>query len=52
MKLDFRHLPDGYVVQPHDVIAELDRIEHQFKPLEIVARAVAIFDDALQAAAT
>ena len=36
VKLDFRHLPDGYVVQPTDVEAELDRIGHQLKPLEIV----------------
>ena len=36
VKLDFRHLPDGYVVQPHDVTAELERIDHVLKPLEIV----------------
>jgi kynurenine formamidase len=36
VKLDFRHLPDGYVVQPKDVEAELRRIEHTLKPLEIV----------------
>ena len=36
VKLDFRHLPDGYVVQPADVEAELDRIGHPLKPLEIV----------------
>ena len=36
VRLDFRHLPDGYVVQPKDVEAELKRIGHTLKPLEIV----------------
>jgi kynurenine formamidase len=36
IKLDFRHLPDGYVVTADDVAAELDRIAHVLKPLEIV----------------
>lgn len=36
VKLDFRRLPDGYVVQPEDVEAELKRIGHELKPLEIV----------------
>lgn len=36
VKLDFRTLPDGYVVQPQDVEAELKRIGHTLKPLEIV----------------
>jgi kynurenine formamidase len=36
VKLDFRALPDGYVVQPKDVRAELDRIGHALQPLEIV----------------
>ena len=36
VKLDFRHLDDGYVVQPEDVEAELDRIGHALQPLEIV----------------
>ena len=36
VKLDFRHLPDGYVVQPAEVEAELSRIGHALKPLEIV----------------
>src|SRR6478736_889560 len=36
VKLDFRNLPDGYVVQPRDVEAELKRIGHELKPLEIV----------------
>jgi kynurenine formamidase len=36
VKLDFRHLPDGYVVQAKDVEAELKRIGHTLKPLEIV----------------
>jgi kynurenine formamidase len=35
VKLDFRHFPDGYVVQPEDVETELDRIGHELKPLEI-----------------
>ncbi len=36
VKLDFRALPDGYVVTPEDVEAELKRIGHELKPLEIV----------------
>lgn len=36
VKLDFRHFPDGYVVTKEDVMAELQRIHHQLKPLEIV----------------
>ncbi len=36
VKLDFRHLPDGHVVQPAEVQAELARIGHKLKPLEIV----------------
>ena len=36
LKLDFRHLPDGYVVTPADVEAELARIGHTLRPLEIV----------------
>lgn len=36
VKLDFRHFPDGYVVQPGDVEAELARIGHRLSPLEIV----------------
>src|SRR5205814_2225412 len=36
VKLDFRHFPDGYVVTAEDVAAELDRIGHVLKPLEIV----------------
>lgn len=36
VKLDFRHLPDGYVVTKNDVIAELDRIHYTLKPLDIV----------------
>ena len=34
VKLDFRHLPDGYLVQPADIQAELDRIGHVLEPLE------------------
>ena len=33
---DFRHLPDGYVATQADVEAELDRIAHTLRPLEIV----------------
>ena len=36
VKLDFRHLADGYVVTASDVEAELKRIGHELKPLEIV----------------
>jgi kynurenine formamidase len=36
VKLDFRHLPDGYVVTAADVERELDRIGHSLQPLEIV----------------
>jgi kynurenine formamidase len=36
VKLDFRRLPDGHVVQPAEVEAELRRIGHEIKPLEIV----------------
>jgi kynurenine formamidase len=36
VKLDFRHFPDGYVVTAADVEAELKRIKHTLKPLEIV----------------
>jgi kynurenine formamidase len=36
VKLDFRALPDGYVVTPDDVARELARIGHTLKPLDIV----------------
>jgi kynurenine formamidase len=36
VKLDFRHFPDGYVATPADVQAELARIGHTLRPLEIV----------------
>ena len=36
MKLDFRRFPDGYVATAKDVEAELARIGHELKPLEIV----------------
>jgi kynurenine formamidase len=36
VKLDFRHFEDGYVATPGDVEAELRRIGHQLRPLEIV----------------
>lgn len=36
VKLDFRHFPDGYVVQPKDMEAELARIGHRLQPLDIV----------------
>src|SRR3981189_1464686 len=35
VKLDFRHLPDGYVATPGDVEAELKRIGHELRPLEL-----------------
>lgn len=36
VKLDFRHFPDGYVATAADVAAELKRIGHTLRPLEIV----------------
>ncbi len=36
VKLDFRHLPDGHVVSAAEVEAELARIGHVLKSLEIV----------------
>jgi kynurenine formamidase len=36
VKLDFRHFPAGYVATVADVEAELARIGHTLKPLEIV----------------
>jgi len=36
VKLDFRHLPDGHVVSPAEIDAELARIGHALSPLEIV----------------
>ncbi|MCC6469679.1 MAG: cyclase family protein [Alphaproteobacteria bacterium] len=36
VKLDFRARPDGYVVTAQDVEAELKRIGHELKPLDIV----------------
>ena len=36
IKLDFRHLPDGYVASARDVEAELERIGHRLAPLDIV----------------
>lgn len=36
VKLDFRHFDHGYVATPADVQAELRRIGHTLKPLEIV----------------
>ena len=36
VKLDFRHFPDGYVATAADVEAELKRIGHELKPLDIV----------------
>jgi kynurenine formamidase len=48
VKLDFRHFPDGYVATAADVEAELQRIGHELKPLEIVlvnTRAGALYGD-------
>lgn len=36
VKLDFRHLPDGHVVGASEVEAELARIGHELRPLDIV----------------
>jgi kynurenine formamidase len=36
VKLDFRHLEDGYVASRGDVEAELKRIGHDLQPLDIV----------------
>lgn len=36
IKLDFRHFADGYVVTARDVEAELARIGHALRPLDIV----------------
>lgn len=36
VKLDFRHLPDGYVAEAADVEAELARIGHELQPMDIV----------------
>lgn len=36
VKLDFRHLPDGYVAQPSDIDAELARSGAKIEPLTIV----------------
>jgi kynurenine formamidase len=36
VKLDFRPFPDGYVATARDVEAELERIRHVLRPLEIV----------------
>ena len=36
VKLDFRHFDDGYVVAVDDVAAELERIGHELRPLDIV----------------
>jgi kynurenine formamidase len=36
VKLDFRHFEDGYVVTVDDIKRELERINYQLKPLDIV----------------
>jgi kynurenine formamidase len=36
VKLDFRGFPDGHVISAAEVAAELDRIGHELKPLDIV----------------
>lgn len=36
VKLDFRHLPDGYVATGADMARELERIGHELQPLDIV----------------
>jgi len=36
VKLDFRHMEDGYVCTPGDIEAELKRIGHEIQPFDIV----------------
>ncbi|MDB5511008.1 MAG: cyclase [Enterovirga sp.] len=36
VKLDFRHLPDGHLVTPAEIDAELARVGHTLSPFEIV----------------
>jgi kynurenine formamidase len=36
VKLDFRHLPDGHIVMPDEIDAELARIGYTLKPFDIV----------------
>lgn len=36
VKLDFRDRPDGHVVEPEEIAAELERIGHELRPLDIV----------------
>ncbi|GAA3564807.1 cyclase family protein [Amycolatopsis ultiminotia] len=36
VKLDFRHFEDGYLATAADVAAELERIGHELRPLDIV----------------
>jgi len=36
VKLDLRHLPNGHLVTPDDIDAELDRIGYVLQPLDIV----------------
>ena len=36
VKLDFRHMDDGYVVTPNDIRAELKRINYEISPFDIV----------------
>ncbi|MCP4070264.1 MAG: cyclase family protein [Hyphomicrobiales bacterium] len=36
VKLDFRHMEDGYIVTANDVEAELKRINYDLQPLDIV----------------
>ncbi len=36
VKLDFRHMEDGYIVTPREVEDELKRIGHDLQPLDIV----------------
>ena len=35
-RLDFREMPDGYVVTPDDIDRELDRIDYRLQPFDIV----------------
>jgi len=36
VKFDFRHMEDGYVITPNDIKDELQRINYEIKPFDIV----------------
>lgn len=48
VRLDSRHFPDGYLVSANDIERELERMQYQLQPLDIVlvnTRAGAIFGE-------